>query len=397
MGIYHPKVIDCRSLTDVSGKQSEIENDASLSKDLVIIQTSQYIHLWQGKDHSLAWFVSEQDSQLQLSTHTPELTKSMSINTNAIDEIALFGFISSADTYIKQISRVIPEHWLSFQIDSFTVSNILEIPGNSVKDIALDQSFSRNLIDQQLTSQEWEQNADSTERTESDNFNDPTEQTIFQQLPEVARTMFSPVTSAFQPQLALTFESIAQTSNIELALDFSTPEKLLALNSPSLWKRSLDSKGKQRVATLTKQLKQRLKQKGQPNAQQDLRLRAWQDFGRHQVQHQIRCLAQTHGHTVTFCDSKQNIMSHEFLAISQPLTNLLESFQRLFYYGSSFFKELDIFIPPSISSVIVKKLTEHQKINQPEFCMFMLTLDYLMRFNHPHTYSLTGDNHERSN
>ena len=397
MDIYQPIVINCRSLNEVSSKQSQVEKDASLFQELVIIKTGQHIHIWQGKDHPFAWFASEENNQLQLSTHAPMLTKSMSINTSAIDEIALFGFISSTDTYVNQISRVIPERWLSYQVDSFTVSNNLEIPGNSVKDIALDQSFTRNLIDQQLTSQEWEQNTDSKVGIESDNFNDPIEQTIFQQLPQVARTMFSPVSSTIQPQLSLIFESIAQASRIELALDFSTPDKFLGINSSSLWQRSLDNQGKLRVSKLTKKLKRKLKQKGQPNTLQDLRLSAWQDFGRLQVQHQIRCLGQTHGHIITFFDSDQKMATHDHQAISQPLTNLLESFQRLFYYGSNFFKELNIFIPPSISSSIVKKLTKNQSIHHSEFCMFMLTLDYLMRFNHPHTYSLTGDNHERSN
>ncbi|WP_444885277.1 hypothetical protein [Microbulbifer sp. PSTR4-B] len=73
-----------------------------------------------------------------------------------------------------------------------------------------------------------------------------------------------------------------------------------------------------------------------------------------------------------------------------PIVNVYESFQRVFFYGNRWLSRIWFFIPPMISAKIIKRQQKYSEGEQ-HVCIYALTLDYLLRFYPLKVGNVTGD------
>lgn len=79
-----------------------------------------------------------------------------------------------------------------------------------------------------------------------------------------------------------------------------------------------------------------------------------------------------------------------FTMDDEPIVNIYESFQRVFFYGNQWLSRVWFFIPPMISAKIIKRQQEYSEGEQ-HICIYALTLDYLLRFYPLKVGNVTGD------
>ncbi|WP_299587631.1 hypothetical protein [uncultured Microbulbifer sp.] len=107
---------------------------------------------------------------------------------------------------------------------------------------------------------------------------------------------------------------------------------------------------------------------------------------------QLNILAAEAGKEVRLVDSEvqKDKADAIFTMDDDPIVNVYESFQRVFFYGNQWLSRVWFFIPPMISAKIIKRQYKYSSGEQ-HICIYALTLDYLLRFYPLKVGNVTGD------
>lgn len=359
MEAYQPitVILSDRDLLEV---KAEVEQ--RYSQDLVIIIGEHSVWLWQSDKHPLAWFAQPSSSLLKLSTRTPRWQQHDKLNLEYLDEVAFFGFGLQPQTIINNIDRLYPGHWYEYSSTQVQCDNRLTLQAET--ELMVLANPARDLFDGSVSNLEQP----STE----------VERSVFNQLPQCARQILAPVTTPLLPQLALSLEA-SNAYHCQLTINAEQASQLGIDTCIGDWFSMF--KGKRKI------LRQRIKQayqllaKDMPGADKTtLDQLAWQKHGWPHLQHQMKSLAQMQGKVLSIEATIEPVAIYQFHRDAKPLSNVIESFQRLYFYGCDALKQLGFFMPPLMSKALIKPLLKSPKISRSSLPIMMLTLDHLLRF-----------------
>ncbi|WP_444922472.1 hypothetical protein ACJJID_09250 [Microbulbifer sp. CnH-101-G] len=109
---------------------------------------------------------------------------------------------------------------------------------------------------------------------------------------------------------------------------------------------------------------------------------------------QLSILAAEAGKEIRVVDAKngrkEETADPVFTMDDNPIVNVYESFQRVFFYGNRWLARIWFFIPPMISAKIIKRQQKYSEGEQ-HICIYAVTLDYLLRFYPLKVGNVTGD------
>jgi hypothetical protein len=378
MSAYQPIQIKL-GLQSLADNQADIE--ATYIDQLVILQTGQSIWLWQGPEHALAWYVQKSDQQLQLTTQAPAWRDTQQINYDCLDEVAFFGHGLDQHTWLAGVDRILPGQWYEYALSDCQWQNSLAI--DEPEAFELLPLPTRDILQRQVTP------GDDAAMAES---------SLHEQLPDCARLALAPITTTLLPQLALSLEASDQHHCL-LQLDNSSRTALGIDCRIGDWFAMFKGERK-RLKQQIKGCYQRLAEH-QPGADKStLDQIAWQYHGWPQVQHQLRSIAQAQGKVLSFSYVANAPSLFHFRSQSRPLNNLLEGFQRLYFYACQPLRQLGFFLPPLMSKALIKPFLNQTILERQSLPLMMLTLDFLLRFhpsaqlNNKHQPKHNGEHHD---
>ncbi len=200
----------------------------------------------------------------------------------------------------------------------------------------------------------------------------------FDKIPDLSLSLFSPLDHRlyldawcyFQTthDLSININEIALRANLQIS-----EQDFILANGPLL-KKVYKDRSKQ---------DEELKQQWQIS-QSELTLQdyIWQEHRLPFVKSLLTTLAYRHSKTLVFCHDSQETLPWKdkvvFQESDKPIHNLFEAFQRLFFYGNKWLVNKWLFIPPLISSKLVRKRSG----DAHRLFLYATSLDYLIRF-HP--------------
>ncbi|ASP37680.1 hypothetical protein CHH28_02895 [Bacterioplanes sanyensis] len=386
MNAYQP--ITIRPGESLEQVQRHVEANPAYKDQLVIILTAEQLFIWQGVEHTLAWYLDTRQATAFISTQAPEYASHTAVDESILDEIGFFGFALSNNTLLHHVQRIFPEHWYKVEAENYQCQNAIALSGDtSTLDLA--QPIVRDLVNGQLAAVTGPADQDTAMNAGRDAGpdTDAIEYTLLSALPACSRQMLAPVTTALFAQLTLAAE-LCPAPQVQLAINNSSAEHLGIQLNIGDWFTLFKNRRKQlrqRVKAVYQQLAE-LSPGADRNRLDEL---AWKHFGWPQLQHQLRTVVQSQGKALLLTLDSTAAPNYAFRVHSRPINNILESFQRLFFYACSQLRQMGFFMPPLMSNALIKPQLKNTLANNPSLPMLTLTLDYLLRFQHP-----IGDDHD---
>ncbi|WP_444944443.1 hypothetical protein ACJJIK_05470 [Microbulbifer sp. ZKSA006] len=217
---------------------------------------------------------------------------------------------------------------------------------------------------------------------------------LFNSLPKVTSKLFSPVDSTFYAHIANRLAEIEE-SNLKvgrqnLPLTVGYQDKRAKIFNTAHKSRVVEGLDLQKYAA---RVQGELDQIWQGSGSSlDREAYIYQEFYLPFVQFLLNILAMNAGKVVEIVDGAgdEGVTAPVFSIDDKPICNIYESFQRVFFYGNPWLAKVWFYIPPMISAAAIKRQRKYSESEQ-HVCVFTLTLDYLLRFNHLKTGNFTGE------